>query len=260
MRLAGVLLVVACGDKKAEPVVVAPEPPKAVAVAEAPKPPVPVEPAKPVEPPKAFAVDKLAIPSGTTTVETTLDNVREVMRTTAPELAIRQFTAHYVRRNGTLLPGSGRIDVTFALPDGVDGVVDDPTRPTGAPIPEPSQAEKQRDRCPVIQLQSGAWSVHDRACSKLKLVGTKCPVSATWEKAIADGAPADAVAIVDRNQQTGMWTFRVTDKLRSVAFNRSYPDVCEPKPPPPVKPPKPNPYATGSNAGQELVDPFTKKF
>lgn len=258
--LAGVLVVAAvgCSDKKQGGDPPAPVP----AVAEAPKPPPPpptppvvaVEPPRPVEPPKAFAIDKLAIPSETATVETTLDNVRDVMRTTAPELAIRQFTAHYVRRNGTLLPGGGRIDVSFALPDSVDGVVDDPTRPTGAPIPEPTQAEKQRDRCPVIQLQRGAWSVYDRSCGKLKLVGTKCSVAAIWDKAIADGAPADAVAIIERNQQNNSWSFKVTDKLRGVAFNRYYPDVCEPKPAPPVKPPRPNPYAPG-----ELVNPFDRK-
>lgn len=257
--LAGVvLLVAACGDKKAEEAVKPPEP------VAAPKPPEPVkpvevappvEPPRPVAPPKAFAIDKLAIPSETATVEATLDDVREVMRTTAPELAIRDVTAHYVRRNGTLLPGSGRIDVTFVLPDGVDGIVDDPRRPTGAPIPEPTQAEKQRDRCPVIQLQKGAWSVRDRSCVKLRLVGTKCSVAAIWDRAIADGAPADAVAIVESNQQSGSWSFKVTDKLRGVAFSRLYPDVCEPKPAPPSKPPKANPYAPKPDLG----NPFDSK-
>jgi hypothetical protein len=241
--LAGVLLaIVGCREPADER---PPAPVQAVAVAPEPPKPAPTRPISPVDPrpavpPMAFAIDKLAIPRETATVETTLDNVREVMRTTAPELAIRQFTASYVRRDGTLLPGSGRIDIAFALPDGGDGLVDDPSRPTGAPIPEPTQAEKQRDRCPLIQLQKGAWSVHDRPCNKLKLVGTKCSVAAIWSKAIADGAPADAVAVVERNQQTNNWSFKVTDKLRGVAFSHYYPDVCEP---PPATAPKPNPFA-----------------
>lgn len=256
--LASVALLCACSDKKTEtappeePVAVAPAPPT-------PEPPKPSEPARPVEPPrpaeppKAFAVDKLAVPGATTAVEDVLSNVREVMHSTAPELTIGKITASYVRRDGTLDPSYGKLDITFTLPDGTDGVLDDPSRPTGAPIPEVKPAERLRDRCPTITLTKGTWSVFDTFCHKTKLAiasSRPCTLATIWSKAGVDGAPPDALAVIEHDLRLGSWSFRITDKLRGVNFNRRYPDACNldvaPPPPSPTKPVKRNPTTIAS--------------
>ncbi|MBA2541315.1 MAG: hypothetical protein H0V17_16865 [Deltaproteobacteria bacterium] len=249
--IASAIGALACVDKKQEdakptPVVMT-EP-----VAVAPPPPPPISPPEPVEPPQAFATKRLAVPAATATVDSIVQQVREVASATAPELGLRRVSASYVRKDGVLDPTYGKLVVELTLPDTPDGIVDDPARPTGAPLPEIKVAEKLRERCPIVTLANKAWSSSDTSCYKTKLVGgPRCSVAAIWAMAIAHGAPDNAIAIVELDVNRGMWSLRITDKVRNVSFNRSYKDDCgagngsgsgAPLPPPPNPGPKKNPY------------------
>lgn len=242
MRAVAVALaLVGCSDNKttseSQPVPVAvrekpaaPEPVRPV------EPAKPVEPPRPVEPPKAFAIDRLKVTSGV--VETILEDVDRVLKETAPELVMMKYAASYVRKDGSLDPAYGKLDVELQTTDSVDGVIDDPNRPTGAPLPDVAPAEKLRTRCPTLRLEKGAWTVRETSCYKTRLkVGPKCTVAQIWSKALAAGAPDNALALVDLDRRGSGWNFRVIDKLRGVDFHKHVnDDECTPKPP------KPNPY------------------
>ncbi len=228
------VLLVACSNKKAEdgpiatpvPVKVepVPQPPPARPIGRA-----AIEAAKPVEPPKVFPIDKLAALPADVTVERALDEIRKVVRDEAPELGMSRIYAAYVRKDGTLDPTYGSLEVVMTHSDAPDGIVDDPNRPTGAPIPEHALVEHVRSRCPTLRLAKGAWSVDEHGCGKSKLlVSLRCTVAAVWTQAIAAGAPADAVASVERDAALGFWKFTVSDKIRKVDFKRYVDDSCAP--------------------------------
>lgn len=199
------------------------------------KPARPVEPPDPVEPPKAFAIDRLKIRSGA--VAEIVEDVDRVLKETAPELVMLRYVASYVRKDGTLDPAYGKLDVELQTIDSVDGVIDDPNRPTGAPLPDIAPAEKLRSRCPTLRLDKGVWTVRETGCYRVRLkAGPKCTVAQIWSKALTAGAPDNALAIIELDRRGSGWNFRVIDKLRGVDFLRYITDDCAPKPP------KPNPY------------------
>lgn len=218
----------ACDSKKEEASVSSPITKAEAVPIESPRPVAPeAPPPAPVEPPQAFATKQLVAPGVNATVDTVVQHVRDVASATAPELAVRRLSISYVRKDGVLDPTYGKLAVEFTLPDTPDGMVDDPTRPTGAPLPEIKPAEKLRERCPTVTLTKSAWSAYESSCYKTKLLsGPRCSVASIWAMAIAQGAPDNAVAIVDFDVNRGMWSLRINDKVRGVNFNRSYHDDC----------------------------------
>jgi hypothetical protein len=259
----GVIAVLGCGQKKEEKVAAPAKTEPAQPTPVAPAPPVPTpdpwldrRPAEPAAtpPPVAappqvgFDTDKLKVPAAGTPVEALLQDVHTVMRATAPELVLTKIVGSYLRKDGALDPTYGRLELELHVLDSVDGVIDDPNRPTGAPVPDVEPAEKPRDRCPKLTFGGGGWISEDRSCTKMKQLagGPRCSVAQIWTKAIAQGAPDNAVAILQFDARGGSWTFRITDKLRGVSFYRSYTDDCTTAtvpPPPPRKGAKANPYA-----------------
>ena len=75
---------------------------------------------------------------------------------------------------------------------------------------------------------------YDECLLKMKFLtdGPRCTVAQIWSKAIAQGAPENAVAIVQFDARGGYWTFKITDKIRRVNFDRTFPDNCAPAAPP----------------------------
>jgi hypothetical protein len=57
--------------------------------------------------------------------------------------------------------------------------------------------------------------------------GVRCTVIQIWQRALADGAPANAVAKISTIGGIG-WTFAIDDAPRDVHFSRSYDDDCAP--------------------------------
>jgi len=238
VKAAITVVVIAFGCKKTSEV---PDP-VAVTLREA-QPVAPAEPAKPVEPPRpveTFPIAKLAAAGGNQ-VQASLDGLRAIARDVAPELVVMRINASYVHSDGTLDPTYGTLQLGFALADSADGVVDDPNRPTGAPVPEVKKVEQLRGQCPIVKFEKGAWSSYEISCSKVRQAGARCSINALWDLALREGAPRAAVAVIDIDTRNRAWTFKITDKVRGVEFMRVYPDRCTP-PAAPSKPPKKNPY------------------
>lgn len=190
----------------------------------------PAQPPTPVEPPKPFEIGRLATPARNTVVESIVANVREVAAATAPELGLLRIKSSYVRSDGTLDPTYGELEIEFVVLEGADGVIDDPNRPTGAPLPDVKPVERRRERCPTIRLVRGRWSVTELTCYEKKVLsGPRCTVAEIWKRAIANGAPPNAVAVIQMDARY-TWTFKVTDKVRGVDIDRAYDDNCEPAP------------------------------
>jgi hypothetical protein len=258
LAFVGMLALAGCSGKS-EP---APEPvaPLPVTMVEPVPPPRPVEPAKPVEPARPFDPKKLPTYSEPVASERLIRDARTWVNRDAPELVLHVLRASYVRKDGMLDPKYGELRLEYGLDDHTLDAVDDPDRPTGAPILEPVKT-KPRDRCPNPSHTSAGWTPNVAYYCRTgrKIIGPRCSLAAIWARALADGAPADnAVAVIqlDPRYDSGKWTFSIIDKKRNVAFRKAYADDCEvtvekqpaaPTPPTPEaapsKPPKPNPYA-----------------
>lgn len=208
------------------------------------RPEAPAQPTRPADPPLAFDVSKLR--TSPFTVEDMVKDVRGVAFATAKELVLVKIVGSYVNKTGEVDAKYGKLQLELQLLDGVDGVVDDPNRPTGAPITEVQPVEKTRDRCPQLTFAEGEWSLSETSCYKTRIKdGPRCTVAQIWSNAIAQGAPDNALAIVQFDARSTMWTFRITDKLRGVNFSRSYRDDCKATAPKPAAPSRtlPNPSA-----------------
>lgn len=252
-----VAIVAACGTKKdsqqSEPVAAPIKTEHKAEVVAKPAAPAPAPvPTPPPAPPQSFAIDRLKAAPDDALVEALIQDVRSVATATAPELVPMRITSSYIRKDGSLDPSYGKLELELALLDGTDGVVDDPKRPTGAPVPDAKPAEKTRDRCPRLTYTKGAWSTYDFSCHKAKVKGSACSVVQIWAKAIAQGAPDNAVAVVGFDGRTSSWRFQISDKLRNVSFIRTYRDDCGA----PGEPARP---AAGSGSGLVKSNPYAPR-
>lgn len=219
------------GNPVAAPAPVAPVPIKPAAPEPAPEAAQPV--AVPVAPPPVFPIDKLSTLPADAPAERVIDDVRRAVREVAPELGLTDIDVLYVRKDGTLDPTYGSLRIVLALSDAPDGVVDDPARPTGAPIPEPTAVEQKRTSCPTLTFAKGVWSVQASGCRKAKRFLEPCSITGLWTRALAAGAPADAVATLRATIALDFWTFRIVDKVRKVEFQKYLHDCAPPAAPRP---------------------------
>jgi hypothetical protein len=191
----------------------------------------PVEPAKTVEPPRppkpSLDASKLPVPKDRDVMEM-VKAARAAVAAIAPDLGLGGLDAYYVRKDGTLDPTYGTLALRFAQPQPTE---DDPNRPTGAPIARRKPpVERATEACPRVKFADGAWKSDDVQCRKQALIGElRCTSAQVWARAIARGAPADAVAILELDQGYGSWKFRIEDKLRKVDFYELIADDCPAK-------------------------------
>jgi len=201
-------------------------------------PPVPVErvpePARPID--AAVVIDApppdagMPAHTGEVTVDELVREARLWVAPAFPDLALVTIGAHYLRPDGKLDPRYGSLALEFHTPLHPVSPIDDPDRPTGAPIAVPEPTDKPRERgCPRPVWSKGAWAYQDGFCSKrLAITGPRCTVAKIWERAIAKGAPANALAIIRLgypNANAG-WRFSIKDPLRKVDLDLWIPDDC----------------------------------
>lgn len=146
---------------------------------------------------------------------------RTWQQATQPRLTVWQIRASYVEANGAIDGENGFLTVQYGASN---TPVDDPGRKTGAPVkPDTSRPES----CPVLRLTT-SWSHYDGACREVPDYTPKCTVAQIWKRAIEQGAPADALAVIlFDNDATPSWRFDITDEPRRVNIQHTFDDDCE---------------------------------
>jgi hypothetical protein len=184
-------------------------------MASEPPPPPPPKPAKPEVP---------TVVASPATVEQLLAAARVWARGAHEQLQVVDLDVFYVDADGTLDPDSGkvRIELGRATPS-----ADDPKRRTGAPVkPAPTQPTSCME---LSWTAADGWVQQSRgSCREAVIPYPRCTVPVIWKRAIAKGAPADALAVLHVQERTPRrWSFAITDEPRNVAIQYSFDDDCE---------------------------------
>ena len=132
--------------------------------------------------------------------------------------AVSRLIVEYVGPDGLMDPAFATVELWYGQPK---TTADDPSRKTGAPVV--ARAAADRTQCPRITWAKGRWESHMAGCPS-HLTALHCTVPVIWERAIAQGAPRDAVAKVVASDTT--WRFEIDDQVRDVHFHKSFADDC----------------------------------
>lgn len=230
------LLIVSCKKTSPPP---EPAPPVDRPAAQPAPSPAPPKPTLPVAPPKALWGEpvEIATRDEVTDIGLQLDDARKYVEARDADLAAYRIEMRYVRSDGTLDPTYGNLVVYFGVPQNTEVPVDDPSRPTGAPVPEVRAVKPRPSGTPCPQLTfhvAEGWKSPRYFCvSHDRIVGPRCSAKTIWERAIGKGAPKDALAILEiqgadaRYNLPQQWRFRITDTPRKVDIRHTFPDNCE---------------------------------
>ena len=139
-----------------------------------------------------------------------------------PRMALAAIRVAYVDSEGVLDDEFGTIRLAFGASR---TPVDDPKRKTGAPIKADDTAPPE---CPTLYGELRSWGKSESFCAEVPSYIPKCTVVEIWKRAIKDGAPKDALAVIDYdNDDTPSWSFNISDEPRKVNVSKSYNDDCE---------------------------------
>ncbi len=178
-------------------------------------PPVPVEAPEPARG-VATAADQL---------------IRDGLARSDAGTQLRYLVASYVHADGTIDTTYGELVMQFERDT---RPADDPNRPIGAPVREP--ADHTHDSCAAPSWKAGAWTVSHTSCRPMHMSGRDpmvpphCPLAEIWRRAIGDGAPPTALAVLTlvtagAHAPQG-WQLAVDDSPRGIHFSHRYADDC----------------------------------
>jgi hypothetical protein len=168
------------------------------------------------------------VPEPRVTTPVPIHELLAYARSKAPGQPLWRVSIDYVRSDGLIDPAFGVVQVWSGALAGRDPN-DDPNRPTGAPVkPGPKPSPPQ---CHHLSWREGVWSDVVVTCGvATRLVELRCTVPIIWERAIAKGAPRDAVArlaiTANPRGDEARWTFRIEDEKRGVNVSETFPDDC----------------------------------
>lgn len=172
------------------------------------------------------APEKPALPAAVAspaTVEALLASARTWARGEHEQLHIVQLDLSYVGADGVVDPDFGKVRIELGR---AAQVADDPRRRTGAPV---LPAASQPTTCMELSWTAKGWTKETLgACRDATAPFPRCPVTSLWKRAIEEGAPADALAVLTlRESVQRQWTFAINDEPRKLAVNHSFDDDCE---------------------------------
>jgi hypothetical protein len=148
------------------------------------------------------------------------------------DLTVSRIDAKYVHSDGTIDATYGELELNLIGPE-PPPPPDDPNRPTGAPVPDPEpSAQRDRDCEDYRWSATTGWAPKQDSYMKMCLaLGSATPIKCTviqiWQRAIADGAPANALAHVSMLGGMG-WDFSIDDAPRDVHISKVFDDNCAP--------------------------------
>lgn len=186
---------------------------KAMARVETSQPGPPPPPPKPTQP----AAAKQPI-----TIDQLIALARDFAPIAHPQLVIASIDATYVDAEGALDEQEGALTIIL----GTAAPTDDPKRRVGAPV-KPRLAAPTECKKLVWTLAAG-WTTEPYGCIEARRPFPLCAVTEIWKRAIAKGAPADAVAVVQLREETPRrWVFTIVDEPRKINIQHFLPDDCE---------------------------------
>ncbi len=161
-----------------------------------------------------------ATPTGPATVDQLIANARAFAPTVNPQLVVSWIDALYVDAEGKL-DEDGELVLLLGPANASD---DDPKRRIGAPVkkgpPPPTE-------CMRLGWKAG-WTSVEYACTEAGRDFGRCSVAEIWKRAIAKGAPAEGVAMVQlREEKPRRWIFTILDAPRNISIQHFFPDDCE---------------------------------
>lgn len=178
----------------------------------------------------AHGPERLAAPSGPAKADALIKQARD----DRDDLTVSRIAAKYVRSDGVMDPTYGELEINL-IGERPPPPPDDPNRPTGAPVPTPVEPYNPTGRDCEDSRWTGStgWAPKQddymKMCLAFGLEGAppKCTVVQIWQRALADGAPANALATI--SVISGMpWSFSIDDEPRNVHFSQVYDDNCAP--------------------------------
>ncbi|MBA3455984.1 MAG: hypothetical protein H0T42_22995 [Deltaproteobacteria bacterium] len=183
--------------------------------------PLPPSP-EPVPPATPWTPAEVKAPA---TVEQLLAAARAWAPGVDDQFRIADLEAFYVDADGIVDADSGRVTIEPGLAP--PGQEDDPKRRTGAPV-KPSAA-RSTACLEVSWTAENGWARSPRSrCFDALTPFPRCTVAAIWKRAIAKGAPADALAVLKlREGAPRRWSFAIKDQPRNVDIRYSFDDDCE---------------------------------
>ncbi len=145
---------------------------------------------------------------------------------------VARLELSYVHADGTLDPAYGK--AAIRLGRSRTALEDDPSRPLGAPLPDPEPADEVAKRkCPDVAWNRGARTHTLKPCQLVDaLPRPRCAVAEVWKQAIAKGAPAEGLAVLGFRRganpaEPPYWSFVIDDAPRKFHFLKHIPDTCE---------------------------------
>jgi hypothetical protein len=136
-------------------------------------------------------------------------------------MSISNISVEYVDSTGMLDKEYGRLSVSYGL---LKRPADDPNRKTGIPV----KVTETPVTCDSLTFKT-SWTVDRNAfCPDEEPHPVQCSVAQIWQRAIAQKAPQDAIAVISyRNVEPPTWSFQISDEPRAVNVDLSFPDDCE---------------------------------
>lgn len=138
--------------------------------------------------------------------------------------AVDELRLEYVDAQGLLDETYGTLRIQFGR---ARTAQDDPSRRTGLPVPPTTN---QPTECPRLEWsRARGWRPTAGPCREIDGGAPRCTVPQLWRRAIEHGAPADAVAVLERSVPdagAGEWLFAISDKPRKVDIEHVFDDDC----------------------------------
>jgi hypothetical protein len=143
------------------------------------------------------------------------------VRATYPQHVPVSISIYFADANAMLDDTHGKLYASFGR---VAPTGDDPKRKTGAPITKAAV----NDCFGLVWDRERGWVKVREQCAQAYEAGIRCSVREIWKRAIAAGAPADALATLTITLKPGTraWGFWITDEPRGVDISQGFEDDC----------------------------------
>jgi len=190
----------------------------------------PVAPPDPPAPPAAPSPTKPDLPAAApspATVDQLLALARDWAGHKDDTLRVVHLAVHYVDAEGNVDDEDGEIEIELGTSAQAAG---GSKRRLGAPV---KAAPPQAATCHTLHWtrKDGWWITETTSLTRCRDASPpfpRCAVPVIWKRAIANGAPAEALAVLRLEEVTPrQWSFSITDQPRGIDIQHRFADDCD---------------------------------